>query len=148
MLTGQLHIEIEAPPEIVFDLLADPTKGPTWNPKLDQVSLVPEGPIKKDSKGRITFKSGRRRMEYEFSCREYDRPKAFSLIFTCRNEISEINYEFIPTEKGTKINYRFEYQPKGFVRLLEPFIKIFMGLITRQERKELEALKSHITKNK
>ena len=148
MITGQLQIEIEAKPEIVFDLLADFTKFPTWNPRVTEVSLIPEEPIEKGSTGKITFKSGRRRMEYEFICHECDRPKAFSLELTAGDEISEINYEFTPTEKGTRINFRFEFQPRGFLRLLEPFFKPFKWLIIGQERKEFEALKDYINRNK
>ena len=146
MITGQLQIEIEAKPEIVFDLLADPTKRSAWVPKVE-VSLIPEGPIKKGANGKIISKSGRRRTEYEFICHECDRPKAFSLELTAGDEISEINYEFTPTEKGTKIDFHFEFQPKGLLRLLEPLMKLFKRLIIKQEQKELEALRDYITKN-
>ena len=147
MITGQLQIEIEAKPEIVFDLLADFTKFPTWNPKVNEVSLIPEEPIKKGANGKITFKAGRRRIEYEFIYHEYDRPKAFSVEVTRSDEISKMSYEFIQTGRGTEINFRFEYQPKGFIRLLEPLFKPFKWLIIKQERKELETLRDYITKN-
>lgn len=147
MITGEIQIEIEVKPEIVFDLLADFTKFPIWNPKVTEVSLIPEEPMKKGSNGKITFKSRQRRMEYEFICHECDRPKAFSVEVTRSDEISKMSYEFIPTENGTKINFRLEYQPKGFLRLLEPLFKLFEWLIIKQERKELETLRDYITKN-
>lgn len=147
MITGQLEIEVGAKPEIVFDLLADFTKHPTWNPKVAEVSLIPEGAIKKGSNGRMTFKSGRKRMEYDFICHENDRPKAFSVEVTGSDEISKMSYEFTPTEKGTRINFVFEYQPKGISRLLEPFFKLFRPLIVNQERKEFETLRDYIAKN-
>jgi len=147
MIRGQVEIEIEAKPEIVFDLLSDFTKYPTWNPKVTEVSLIPEEPIKKGSNGKITFKAGRRIMEYEFICHECDRPKAFSVEVTRSDEISKMSYEFVPTEKGTIINFRFEYQPKGFVRFLEPFFKLFKWLIIKQERKEFETLRDYISKS-
>ena len=148
MIAGQLEIEIEAKPEIVFDLLADFTKYPTWNPKITEVSLIPEEPIEKGANGKITFGAGQRRMEYEFIYHEYDRPKAFSVEVTRSDEMSKMSYEFIPTESGTEINFRFEYQPKGFVRLLEPLFKPFKWLIIKQERREFKTLKDYITKNK
>jgi len=148
MITGQLQIEIEAKPEIVFDLLADFTKHPAWNPKITEVSLIPEEAIKKGATGRMTFKSGRRRMEYQFICHECDRPKAFYIEVTRSDEISRMSYEFIPTEKGTRINYRLEYQSIGFLRLLEPLFKPFRWLIIGQERKEFETLRDYINKNK
>ena len=86
-------------------------------------------------------------MEYEFICHEYDRPKAFSLDVAGGSEISRVSYEFIAIEKGKKIDFRFEFQPKGFLRLLEPCLKLFKRLIIRQEEKELEALRDYVTKN-
>ncbi len=148
MLRGNLQIEIEAKPEIVFDLLADITKLPIWHPKVTEVSLTPEEPIKKGANGRVAFKTGRRRMVYEFICHEYDRPKTSSIEVTSGSEISKMSYEFTPTEKGTKISFQLEFQPKGYLRLLEPFIKLFKRLIMRQEQKELQTLKEYLTKNK
>jgi len=51
MITIQLQKEIEAPPEIVFDLLADHTQFPNWDPSFIDASLSTEGPITKGSKG-------------------------------------------------------------------------------------------------
>ena len=147
MIRGELQVEIEAKPEIVFDLLADFTKHPTWNPKVTEVSLIPEGAIKKGSNGRMTFRSGRRRMEYEFACHECERPKAFCVEVTRSDEISIMSYEFTPTEKGTRIGFVFEYQPKGISRLLEPFLRLFRRLVVNQERKEFETLRDYIIKN-
>lgn len=46
------------------------------------------------------------------------------------------------------INYRFEYKAKGFIRLLEPFFKLFKRSIIKQEQKELETFRDYKTKNK
>ena len=147
MIGGKGQIEIEAKPEIIFDLLADFRKFPTWNPKVTEVSIIPEEPIKKGASGKITFRAGRRRMEYEFIYHEYERPKAFSVEVTRSDEISRMSYEFIPTEKGTRINYRLEYQSIGFLRLLEPLFHPFRWLIIRQEQKGFERLRAYITQN-
>ena len=39
MITVEIQMEIEAPPETVFDLLADHTKHPVWNPNSNSRSL-------------------------------------------------------------------------------------------------------------
>ena len=51
MITVELQTEIEAPPEIVFDLLADHTKFTLWDPHMIDCKLFTEGPIVKGSKG-------------------------------------------------------------------------------------------------
>ena len=51
----------------------------------------------------------------------------------------------MPTEKGTKINWRMEAEFRGFMRLLEPFMK---STLIKQRKETLEALKDYITKNR
>jgi len=145
MITVQLQIEIEAPPETVFDLLADHTKHPIWNPNIIEASLFAEGSIKKGSKGISVGESNGRRIENEIIYYEYDRPKFVSGGATSGSVIGKMSNEFIPTEKGTKINYRLEVKFKGLMRLLEPFIK---RSLIKQKKAELEALNDYITKNK
>ncbi len=123
MITVQLQMEIEAPPETVFDLLADHTKHPLWNPNIIEASLFAEGPIKKGSKGISVGESMGKRIESEIIYDAYDRPKFVSGGPTSGSVTGKLSNEFIPTEKGTKINYRLEVKLKGLMRLLEPFIK-------------------------
>ena len=145
MITVQLQIEIESPPETVFDLLADHTKHLIWNPNIIEASLFAEGSVKKGSKGISVGESSGRRIENEIIYYEYDRPKFVSGGTTSGSLIGKMSNEFIPTEKGTKINYRLEVKFKGLMRLLEPFIK---RSLIKQKKAELEALNDYITKNK
>ncbi len=145
MITIQLQIEIEAPPETVFDLLTDHTKHPIWNPNISEASLSTKGPIKKGSKGMTVGEVRGRRIENEIIYDEYDRPKFVSGGATSGSVIGKLSNEFMPTEKGTKINYRLEVTFKGLMRLLEPFIK---RTLIKQKKAELEALNDYITKNK
>ena len=145
MITVQLQMEIEAPPETVFDLLADHTKHPIWNPNIIEASLSTKGPIKKGSKGMTVGEVRGRRIENEVIYDEYDRPKWVSGGTTSGSVIGKLSNEFMPTEKGTKINYRFEVKFKGLMRFLEPFIK---RSLIKQKKAELEALNDYITKNK
>ena len=147
MITGQVQIEIEAKPEVLFDLLLDPTKVSAWIPKITEMSLTPEGPIRKGFKGRSSFKHGRKIMEYEFNYYEYDKPNYFSCEATSRSEIIKMSYKFTPTEKGTHINFRFEFQPKGLLCLVEPFLKLLKGYLIKQEQRYLEAFKEYVAKN-
>lgn len=67
MITVKLQTEMEAPLEIVFDLLADHTKFPLWDPHMIECKLYTVGPIVKGSKG-ITigeFRGRRIQTDYE-----------------------------------------------------------------------------------
>ncbi len=145
MITVQLQTEIEAQPDVVFGLLADHTKHLIWNPNIIEASLFAEETIKKGSKGISVGESRRRRIENEIIYDEYDRPKFVSGGTTSGSVIGKMSNEFIPTEKGTKINFRLEVKFKGLIRLFEPFMK---RTLVKQQKIRLEALNNYITKNK
>ena len=65
MITIQLQKEIEAPPEVVFDLLADHTQFPIWDPHFIEARLFTDGPITKGSKGTTVGEMMGRRVENE-----------------------------------------------------------------------------------
>ncbi len=138
-------MEIQAPPETVFDLLADHTKIPLWDPHMIDAKLYTEGPIKKGTTGIIIAEFRGRRVESDIYYDAYDRPKWVSGGATSGMVKGKQTCEFIPTEKGTKINWRLEAEFRGFMRLLEPFMK---STVIKQRKETLEALKDYITKNK
>ena len=138
-------MEIEAPPETVFDLLADHTKHPLWDPHMIEAKLYTEGPIKNGSTGITVGEYRGRRIESDIYYDAYDRPKWVSGGATSGSVKGKQTCEFIPTEKGTKINWRMEAEFRGFMRLLEPFMK---STLIKQRKETLEALNDYITKNK
>ncbi|MFC2069450.1 SRPBCC family protein, partial [Chloroflexota bacterium] len=78
MIIVELQTEIEAPPEIVFDLLADHTKFTLWDPHMVVANLFTEGPIVKGSKGIIVSQFGGRKIANEIYYDAYDRPNIVS----------------------------------------------------------------------
>ncbi len=145
MITVQLQKEYQAPPETVFDLLADHTKHPLWDPNMIEASLFTEGPIVKGSKGITIGEFLGRRVESEIYYDAYDRPKYVSGGTTSGNVNGKNTCEFIPTEKGTKINWRLDVEFKGLMRLFEPFMK---SNLIKQREESLDALNDYITRNK
>ena len=145
MITVKIQMEIEASPETVFDLLADHTKHPLWDPNMIEARFTTEGPIINGSKG-ITIGVFRgKRVESDIYYDAYDRPKWVSGGATTGMVKGKQTCEFIPIEKGTKINWAFEAEFQGFMRLLEPFMK---STLIRQRKETLEALSDYIAKNK
>ncbi len=145
MITVKLQTEIKALPEIVFDLLADHTKYPLWDPHMIECKLYTEGPIVKGSKGITIGESRGRRIETEIYYDAYDRPTYVSGGTTSGPVKAKNISEFSPTEKGTLVNWRMEIEFKGFMRLLEPFMK---SSLIKQRQETMEALKGYITENK
>ena len=145
MIKIEVQTEIEAPPEMVFDLLADHSKHTLWNPNMVEARFYEEGPIVKGSKGITVGMLRGRRIENEVYYDEYDRPRYVSGGGTDGKVEAKMSNEFIPTEKGTKIIYRLEVQFKGFLRLLQPFLK---RTLLKQKEEEMRALSDYVRSNK
>jgi len=145
MITVEIQMEIEAPPETVFDLLADHTKHPLWDPHMIDAKLYTEGPIKNGSTGITIGEFRGKRIESDIYYDAYDRPKWVSGGASSGMVKGKQTCEFIPIEKGTKINWAFEAEFQGFMRLLEPFMK---STLIKQRKETLEALRDYITKKK
>ncbi|MFC1932848.1 SRPBCC family protein [Chloroflexota bacterium] len=145
MIKVDIQMEIEAPTEMVFDLLADHTQHPLWDPNMIEGRFTTEGPIVNGSKG-ITIGTFRgKRVESDIYYDAYDRPKWVSGGASSGMVKGKQTCEFVPTEKGTKINWAFEAQFQGFMRFMEPFMK---STLIKQRQETLEALKTYITKNR
>jgi carbon monoxide dehydrogenase subunit G len=145
MIKVQIQMEIEVPPETVFDLLADYTKHPIWDPHVTNTVLYTEGPIKNGSRGINVGISRGRMLTRNFYYDAYDRPKWVSVRTTSGSLKSKITCEFIRTEMGTKIRWLFEAKFSGFMRLFEPFLK---STLIKQRKENLEALSDYISKNR
>ena len=145
MISVELKTEIEAPPETVFDLLADHTKFTLWDPHMIEARLYEEKPIVKGSKGITIGKFGGRRIETEIYYDVYDRPKFVSGGTLSGPVKAKNTSEFTPTKNGTKINWKMEVEFKGFMRLLEPFMK---RSLIKQRKETMAALSKYISKNK
>jgi len=144
MATFELQTEIEAPPEVVFDLLADHTKYPLWRPDISEAKLFTERPITKGSKGMTRGESGGREFVNDIVYYEYDRPHFVSGGTSSGNIDAKLTNRFTPTNTGTKIELEMEVTFKGFLRLIQPFL---MPGVKKQFANDLEILREYIANN-
>ena len=145
MITVILQTEIEAPPEMVFDLLADHTKFPLWDPHMNECKLYSEGPIVRGSKGVTIGEFRGKWVETEIYYDAYDRPKYVSGGTSSGPVKARNTSEFFPTEKGTLIKWKMDVEFKGFMRLLEPLMK---SSLIKQRKETMDALNDYIVKNR
>ncbi len=110
-----------------------------------EAKLSTKGPIISGSTGITVGEFRGKRVESDIYYEAYDRPKWVSGGVSSGMVKGKQTCEFIPTEKGTKINWAFEAEFQGFMRLLEPFMK---STLIKQRKETLEALKDYITRNK
>ena len=145
MIRVEIEMEIEAPPETVFDLLADHTKHPLWDPNMIEGTLSTEGPIVAGSKGKTVGTLRGRKVESDIYYDAYDRPKHVSGGTAGGMVTGTQTCEFAPSERGTKIKWRMAMQLNGLMRLMQPFLK---STVTKQRRETLEALREYVAQNR
>ena len=144
MASFELQTEIEAPPEVVFDLLADHTKYPLWRPDISEAKLFTERPIRQGSKGMTRGVSGGREYVNDIVYYEYDRPRFVSGGTTSGVIDAKLTNRFTPTDTGTKIELRMDVRFKGFMRLIQPLL---MRGVKQQFKDDFEALRDYIANN-
>jgi carbon monoxide dehydrogenase subunit G len=144
VFTVELQREIAAPIEAVFDLLADHTTFPTWDPSFIDASLTSEGPITGGSRGITVGELMGRRVENEIYYDAYDRP-CYVSGGTSSGPVEATNsIDFAPTDTGTLVTFRLQVRTKGFLRLFEPLIK---SATIRQKKESLEALNQYLARS-
>ena len=144
MIGLQLQTEIDAPPEILFDLLADHTKHPLWDPHMMEASLDTERPIRKGSRGITAGVFRGKRVENEVYYDAYDRPEYVSGR-TASGSIEATNsVAFFPTARGTRVDFRMEVRFRGLMRFMEPFMR---SSLIEQRKETLEAPEDYVKRH-
>jgi len=141
MIKVKITLDIKASTERVFDLLADHTQHPLWDPNMIEASFYSEGPITKGSTGLISGTFRGKRIETEVYYDIYDRPTYVTGGTSSGPVTAKQSCEFIATDAGTQIKWKMEMNFKGLLRLLQPFLR---SKLETQRKDTLLALKSYI----
>jgi carbon monoxide dehydrogenase subunit G len=144
MINVQITLDIKAPPEVVFDLLADHTKHPQWDPNMIQAALFDAGPIGPGSKGKTIGELRGRRVESDIYYDSYDRPTYVSGGTSSGPVEATQSCRFKPTDNGTRIDWKMSMNFKGPMRVLQPFLK---STVKKQRERTLTALKNYIERS-
>ncbi|SDB80436.1 Polyketide cyclase / dehydrase and lipid transport [Raineyella antarctica] len=133
------HLPISAPPELVFDAVADSRNEPSYNPDMTGVELLTPGPIGPGS--RFHARMGRSGMELEIELTEYDRPHRLGSRTTSSTMETIGVTTYAPVAGGTEMGWDWQVRPKGWFRLLSPFVGV---LGNRMERRIWTGLKHRL----
>jgi hypothetical protein len=125
--------DIKCTPEEAFDYLVDLRNELEWNPRVEKMEKVTDGPIAVGTTYRAKWKSS---PWVDVECVRYERPLSWSyhnggpieVTFTARLE---------PTPAGARLHADFDATPHGWFRLIFP-------LFLRQMRKEERANMTHL----
>jgi uncharacterized protein YndB with AHSA1/START domain len=113
-MTVETEVEIDAPPEEVFDLLVDPCRLDEWVTASRGVADVPEGKLRAGSSFRQRLRLGGARFDVRWSVTQLDRPRL--AVWEGRGPAgthAAVRYELAPNESGTRFRYHNTYDLPG-----------------------------------
>ena len=110
---------VEAPPEELFDLLADPENEVQWNPDVLEIRRVDDGPVGVGSRWRGRYR-GIGTMEITLS--ECERPQRLAFATKGSRMDMDFHFAFAPADTATELASHAEIRPKGALRLMAPLM--------------------------
>jgi uncharacterized protein YndB with AHSA1/START domain len=115
-----LTMDLDEPPEAIFDLMADCGTEPVWNPDALEVKRIDEGPIGPGAEWDGRYKGmGTMRIRLD----EYERPSHLRFSITGNRMDMRWTFDFSsPAESTTRVDAHAEIQPKGPMRLMGPLM--------------------------
>jgi uncharacterized protein YndB with AHSA1/START domain len=121
-LSTTLHVW--APPEIVFDLIADPSRGPEWQKLLVELGEISGRPGGVGSSYIGYYHVAGRRIEGRFVVTAAERPKIYQAAGTARGGWVRWTTFIEPADGGSAIRVSLEYELPGEI------VGSLLGLLT------------------
>ena len=110
---------MQAPPERVFDYLADARNEPDWLPGAQRVEKVTDGPIGLHTRfDGVYARAGVVAVELV----EFDRPHRLTFRALAKIVAFDDEVELTPDGDGTVLVARLSAQPRGIMRLFTPMM--------------------------
>lgn len=129
--------DIRCTPEQAFDYLIDLHNELEWNPRVEAVEKVTDGPIAVGTTFREKWKNS---PWIDVECVEYDRPRRWAYH---NGGPIEVTYtaRFEPTPTGTRLHADFDAAPHGWIRLLFP---LFLRQFRKEERANMDRIRAAV----
>ena len=105
---------VEAPPERVFELLAQPERTPEWSPNVVAIRRVGDGPIGVGSTTRALIKALGTQQRAIGRCTVFDPPRR--IVIESRTDLgarSRSDSQLVPEGSGTRLRATLEYVVPG-----------------------------------
>jgi uncharacterized protein YndB with AHSA1/START domain len=132
---------IARPVEDVFDFVADERNEPKYNPRMVRAEKLTPGPVANGTRWSATVEARGRPLDMEVEVTDYTRPTRLGS--TTRMSTAEIRgaVTFEPDPAGTRMQWSWQLQPKGMLKLMGPLIA---RLGRRQEAQIWAGLKRYM----
>jgi hypothetical protein len=135
--TVENSVDIDRAPEVVFDYASDMRHELEWNPDVESMSKITDGPIGVGTKFQAKWKQSE---VVVVECLRFDRPKGLTLENGGSLE-ARIDVSLTPVGTGTHFVSRFRARPHGAMRL---FFPIFITMMRKFEAANMAYLKKAV----
>jgi hypothetical protein len=133
MVLIQNSVLLDCSPERAFDYLSDLGNEAEWNPDMDHIEKLTDGPVGVGTKWRAKWKSAPKPVQVEML--EYDRPSRW---VAHNGGLLEVNFtgRLEPEGTGVWLHVDFDARPHGPLRLFFPVLlrKLRKGEASNMER--------------
>ena len=123
MPSHRTSFHLAAPPERVFDYIADVRNETEWSKDVESVTLVGDGPVGEGTVFDATYR-GFGRLQLEL--REYRRPEHLVFVGDGSRVRMHFTLDLQPEEGGSLVTMAADIQPHGAFRALTPVLKLGM----------------------
>lgn len=128
-------IEINCPVEQVAALFVNPNHLDQWMEGFQRMEHLSGTPGKKGAKSRLTFQTGKRKMEMVETITAINLPQEFNVAYDMPSVFNTVANRFEKlSENRTKLTVDSEYKFKGIMKLLAP---LFSNAFKKPVRKYL-----------
>jgi uncharacterized protein YndB with AHSA1/START domain len=123
--------------EEVFDFAVDLRNELEWNPKVERMEKVTDGPIRVGTTMRGKWTMSR---ELTLECTRFERPVRWTWINGGPVSVT-LTIELTEVDGGTRLDSSFDAHPHGLFRVLFP---VFIRIMRKQEAQNMEHLKAYL----
>jgi uncharacterized protein YndB with AHSA1/START domain len=130
-------VEIDRPPEDVFDYLSDPRGELEWNPQVEVMEKLTDGPVGVGTVFRAKWSKSKL---LTMTCTAYERPVSWTYVNDGPVTVT-LTIVLSRLSEGTKLTSRFDAHPHGMFRLVFP---IFIAMMRREEAANMRLIKQAV----
>jgi carbon monoxide dehydrogenase subunit G len=123
MPSHTISFHLDAPPERVFDYIADIRNEAEWSKDITSVKLVGDGPVDQGTEFDTVYRGfGAMRLVHS----EYRRPEHLVIDGDGPRMAMHFAMDLAPDGDGTSVTMTVELRPRGVFRAMEPMLKFGM----------------------
>jgi len=134
-------IDIDRPIDEVFDVVADQTNEPMYNPAMTASHRLDAGPIGVGTRFRATVLTRGKPHEGEIEITGFERPSEMASRSVMGRSAVTGRLRFDPVASGTRLSWDWDVEAGGRARFLDPLVAV---IGRRQERAGWGGLKLYM----